>query len=182
MSDSDSPQKHTSDGDLSLDQILEARRGETRAIVNVDEPQLKLVVFTLEGDWFAFIGEKVREVLPDSPVFYLPGCPPSLEGVINVRGDIDSVVNLRAVLGYAPAPSHDSSRILLCQGGGMRSGVRVDGVEEVMDIPQSRVLAPPHTIAEHRKPIVLGIIEFAGHLVTLLDLERIFSDYRTHLG
>ncbi|KIM00306.1 Positive regulator of CheA protein activity (CheW) [Paramagnetospirillum magnetotacticum MS-1] len=167
--------------DLSLDQILEARRGETRAIVNVDEPQLKLVVFTLDGDWFAFAGDKVREVLPNSPVFYLPGCPQSLEGVINVRGDIDSVVNLRAVLGYGPMASLDHSRILLCQGGGMRSGVRVDGVEEVMDIAQSRIMAPPHTIPEHRKPIVLGIIEFAGHLVTLLDVERIFADYRGNL-
>jgi purine-binding chemotaxis protein CheW len=168
--------------DLSLDQILEARRGEARAIVNVDEPQLKLVVFTLAGDWFAFAGDKVREVLPDSPVFYLPGCPASLEGVINVRGDIDSVVNLRAVLGYPPAAEYGNSRILLCHGAAMRSGVRVDFVEEVMDIPQSRLQAPPHTIAEHRKPIVLGIVEFGGHLVTMLNLERIFTDYQAGLG
>ncbi|OAN53951.1 chemotaxis protein [Paramagnetospirillum marisnigri] len=171
-----------SDSDPSLEQILEARRGEARAIVNVDEPQLKLVVFTLDGDWFAFLGDKVREVLPDSPVFYLPGCPGSLEGVINVRGDIDSVVNLRAVMGYAPALTQDNSRILLCLGADMRSGVRVDSVEEVMDIPQSRLLAPPHTIAENRRPMVLGIVEFGGHLVTLLDLERIFTDYRAGLG
>ena len=167
--------------DLSLDQILEARRGETRAIVNVDEPQLKLVVFTLAGDWFAFQGDKVREVLPDVPVFYLPGCPASLEGVINVRGDIESVVTLRAVLGYPPTADNAHSRILLCLGGGMRTGVRVDAVEEVMDVAQSRLQSPPHTIAEHRKPLVLGIVEFGGHLVTMLDLERILADYRAGL-
>jgi purine-binding chemotaxis protein CheW len=168
--------------DPTLDQILEARRGETRDIVNVDEPMVKLVVFTLGGDWFAFLGDKVKEVLPDSPVFHLPGCPPSLEGVINVRGDIESVVNLRAVLDYPPGPGHQTSRVLLCQAADMRSGVRVDGVEEVMDVVQSRLQAPPHTIAENRKLLVLGIVDFAGQLVTVLDLERIFTDYRAGLG
>jgi purine-binding chemotaxis protein CheW len=172
----------TQAADPTLDQILEAKRGETKSIVNVDEPQIKLVVFTLGDDWFAFLGEKVKEVLPDSPVFYLPGCPGSLEGVINVRGDIESVVNLRAVLGYAPGPGHEQSRVLLCQGAEMRSGVRVDAVQEVMDVAQSRLQAPPHTIPESRKLMVLGIVDFAGHLVTLLDLERIFTDYRAGLG
>ncbi len=164
--------------DPTLDQILEAHRGEARAIINVDEPLIKLVVFTLGRDWFAFLGEKVKEVLPDSPVFYLPGCPQSLEGVINVRGDIESVVNLRAVLGYPPGPDHQNSRILLCQTADMRSGLRVDAVEEVTDVVQSRLQPPPHTIAESRKLLVLGIVHFAGQLVTVLDLERIFTDYR----
>lgn len=168
--------------DTTLEQILETRRGEARDVVNVDEPQIKLVIFTLAGEWYAFHGDKVREVLPDSPVFTLPGCPVSLEGVINVRGEIDTVVNLRAVLGHPPAASHHESRILLCRGQDMRSGVRVDSVEEVMDVAESRVQAPPHTIAEGRKLITLGIVDFAGHLVTLLDLERIFSDYRAGLG
>lgn len=172
----------TDTAEPSLDQVLEARRGETRDIVNVDEPQVKLVVLTLGGDWFAFHGDKVREVLPDSPVFHLPGCPASLEGVINVRGDIETVIDLRAVLGYPPAATAAQSRILLCQGGGMKSGVRVDAVEEVMDVPQSIVQAPPHTIPEHRRHVVLGIVAFAGHLVTLLDLDRIFADYRAGLG
>jgi purine-binding chemotaxis protein CheW len=167
---------------LTLDEILAVRRGETGAIVNVDEPQVKLVVLTLAGDWFAFNGERVREVLCDSPVFALPGCPPSLEGVINVRGDIDTVIDLRAVLGYPPAATRTNSRILLCQAASMRSGVRVDAVEEVMDVSQGSIQPPPHTIPEHRKPIVLGIVAFQGHLVTLLDLERIFADYRAGLG
>jgi purine-binding chemotaxis protein CheW len=168
--------------DTALQQILEARRGEAGDIVNVDEPQIKLVIFTLAGEWYAFHGDKVREVLPDSPVFYLPGCPASLEGVINVRGEIDTVITLRAVLGHPPAAGLCDSRILLCQGRDMRSGVRVDGVEEVMDVAESRVQAPPHTIPETLRLITLGIIEFSGHLVTLLDLDRIFADYRTGLG
>ncbi|MDR3437365.1 chemotaxis protein CheW [Telmatospirillum sp.] len=171
----------TETGNLSLDQILALKRGDSGPVVNVDEPQVKLVVLTLGGDWFAFHGGKVREVLPDCPVFYLPGCPSSMEGVINVRGDIETVIGLRSVLGYPPG-EEAGSRILLCQAAGMRSGVRVDAVEEVMDVPQSAIQAPPHTIAENRKPIVLGIVTFGGRQVTLLDLDRLFADYRAGLA
>ena len=97
-------------------------------MVNVDEEVTKLVVFTLGGDWFAFHGDKVREILTDNTVFFLPGCPASLEGVINVRGDIESVVLLRTVFGYSAAVDA-SSRILLGHGKSMRSGIRVDSVD-----------------------------------------------------
>lgn len=165
----------------SLDQILALKRGETGPIVNVDEPLVKLVIFTLDGSWFAFAGEAIREVLPDSPVFYLPGCPESLEGVINVRGDIESVIDLRQVLGFLPAADKARSRILLGRAAAMHSGIRVDAVEEVMDVPQSSIQAPPHTIPDHRKAIVRGIVRFKGELVTLLDLERLFADYAAGL-
>lgn len=164
--------------DLTLDQVLAIRRGAAGPVVNVDEPLVKLVVFVLNGDWFAFHGERVKEVLSDCPVYFLPGCPPSLEGVINVRGDIESVLSLRSVLRYPAAAPAAASRVLLGQGADLRSGLRVDSVEEVMDVPQSLIQAPPHTIADHLRPLVLGIVAFHGHMVTLLDMDRLLADYR----
>ena len=78
----------------SLDDILSQRHDAQRAVVNVDEPQLKLVVFALGGQWFAFHGSSVREILAQPTVHFVPGCPSSLEGVIHVRGDIESVLRL----------------------------------------------------------------------------------------
>jgi len=68
----------------SLDDILSQRHDAQRAVVNVDEPQLKLVVFALGGQWFAFHGSSVREILAQPTVHFVPGCPSSLEGVIHV--------------------------------------------------------------------------------------------------
>lgn len=166
----------------TLEQILTHKRGETAAVVDVDEPLLKVVIFTLANERFAFAGDRIREILRDGPVFPLPGCPKSLEGVINVRGDIESVIDLRVVLGIGGACDKAASRILLGWGGGMRSGIRVDAVDEVTDIPQSGVQPPPHTVPDDRKAIILGVFTFAARPVTLLDLDRLFEIYRTGLS
>lgn len=89
----------------SLDDILSQRHDAQRAVVNVDEPQLKLVVFALGGQWFAFHGSSVREILAQPTVHFVPGCPSSLEGVIHVRGDIESVLRLHELL-HLPAPAN----------------------------------------------------------------------------
>jgi len=164
-----------------LDRIFALRQSGDAAVVNVDEPMVKLVVVSLGDLWFAFHGEKIREVLADCPVYFLPGCPDSLEGVINVRGDIETVVRLRPLLGLAEPPAGISSRILLGQTAAMRSGIRVDRVEEVLDVLESAIQTPPHTIPEHLRPLVLGIVTFRDHLVHLLDLDRLFADYRAGL-
>ena len=79
--------------ELTLEQVLTQRRESNRGVVNVDESTTKLVIFELQGDWFAFHGEKIKEILSQVDVFFVPGCPPSLAGVMNVRGDIESVIS-----------------------------------------------------------------------------------------
>ncbi|MDR3412827.1 MAG: chemotaxis protein CheW [Formivibrio sp.] len=165
----------------TLDDILARKQQAVAAVVNVDEPITKLVFFSLGEQWYAFHGENISEVLASSEVYFLPGCPASLEGVINVRGDIESVIRLRPLLGLPDVKAAAGSRILLGQARAMRSGIRVDRVEEVLDVLESAIQPPPHTIPEHLRPIVLGIVSFRDHLVHLLDLERIFEDYRAGL-
>lgn len=161
----------------TLDDILARKRQSGDNVVNVDEPAVKLVFFSLGEQWYAFYGETIREVLADHEVYYLPGCPASMEGVINVRGDIESVIRLRTVLGLPEIIVAASSRILLGCASAMRSGIRVDCVEEVIDVLQSAIQAPPHTLPEHLRPLVLGIVMYRDRPVQLLDLARIFSDY-----
>ena len=169
------------DMQATLDQILSLRRDKAGPVIDVDEPTVKLVIVSLGDRWFAFHGEKIKEVLADCPVYYLPGCPSSLEGVINVRGDIESVIRLHALLGLPEPVAGLPSRILLGQAATMRSGIRVDRVEEVMDVNESAILPPPHTISEDLRPLVLGIVSFRDHLSHLLDLDRLFEDYRLGL-
>lgn len=168
--------------ELTLDQILSQRREAQSAIVNVDEPMTKLVIFELQGDWFAFHGEKIREILSQVEVFFVPGCPPSLEGVINVRGDIESVISLHELLQLPVSTEISSSSYLLGHGGGMNSGIRVDKVVDVVDVLLSNIHVPPTTLPEHLRAIVSGILWFKEKTVTVLDLDRIFTDYSHRLG
>ena len=170
-----------SESTMSLDQILSIHYSESAQIVDVDEPTAKLVVFTLDDQWFAFRGDRIKEVLADCPVYFLPGCPPSLEGVVNIRGDIESVVRLRLILGLPEAERKDETYILLGQTATMRSGIRVSRVEESLDVPHSAIQSPPATSPDHLRAIVVGIVQFGDHLIHLLDLDRIFDDYRAGL-
>jgi purine-binding chemotaxis protein CheW len=166
----------------TLDEILASRAEGGGAVVDVDMPTVKLVVFTLAGDWYAFTAAGIAEILPDRPVFFLPGCPPSLEGVISVRGSVESVIALRPVLGLPAAPPGAPSRILIGRGAALRSGLRVDTVEDVADVAEDTVLEPPHTIDPALRPLVRGVTTVRGHLVTVLDLERLLADYRAGLA
>lgn len=167
---------------LNLDKVLELRRDASQEIVDVDEPSIKLVIFELSGEWFAFPGEAIREILPQVDIFFVPGCPASLEGVINVRGDIESVIRLAELLGKPVADATATSSILRGIGGGMHSGIRVDRVVDVLDVVQSAIQTPPATLPEHMRHIVSGLMQHQGMPVAILDLNRIFEDYHRGLG
>ncbi len=166
----------------NLDKILGFRLDASAEIVNVDEPMVKLVIFELCGEWFAFPGEAIREILPPAVVYFVPGCPPSVEGVINVRGDIESVIRLAELLGKSASGQAPTSAILRGQGGGMQSGIRVDRVVDVLDIAQSAIQPPPMSLSEHMSRIVTGLMQHQERLVTILDLNHLFEDYHREPG
>lgn len=176
-----SEQAPTSDA-LTLDQALLRRSATSREIIDVDEPVIKLVIFELGGEWFAFPGAAIREILSQVEVFFVPGCPASLEGVINVRGDIESVIRLSELLGKPVSEPAPTSVILLGVGGGMHSGIRADRVVDVLDIAQSAVQPPPATLPEHLRHLVSGVTQHQNVPVVLLDLNRIFEEYQRGAG
>jgi len=168
--------------ETNLDQILASHRTARKEIVNVDEPAIKLVIFALGNDWFAFHGERIREILAHADVFFVPGCPASLEGVINVRGDIESVIRLNELLQVPSPQAGQTSEILLGQSVVMNSGIRVDRVVDVIDLPQSFIQPPPANLPDQMRPFVSGLLRFNKRPVTVLDLEQIFSQYIKGLG
>jgi purine-binding chemotaxis protein CheW len=166
---------------VSLDQILALRQAEAGPVVNVDEPMLKLVIVSVGEQGFAFHGDKIVEILADCPVYFLPGCPDSLEGVINVRGDIESVISLRSILAQPESAPGPDSRILLARTAAMRSGVRVDRVDDVLDVPLSAILPPLTTLPAPLRDVALGLVTLREQVVHLIDLDKVFDDYCTGL-
>ncbi|WP_041794420.1 chemotaxis protein CheW [Pararhodospirillum photometricum] len=164
------------DAPPTLEAILARRQGgPATPVIDVNEPTLKMVVFGLERDLFALPGEQVREILPGTPAFFLPGCPSGVEGVLTVRGDVEPVVCLRTVLRYPPPPAGLGSRLLLAQAAGLRAGLRVDRVTDVMDLPASALHPPPATTNESLRPWVRGVFLADAKPVTVLDAEGVFQ-------
>ena len=165
----------------TLAEILERRRHADHGIVEVEAPTVKLVVFAIGDALFAFPGANVTEILPLSTVYFVPGCPPSLEGVINVRGDITSVIRLGDLLGVEHTPAARRTAILLGQGAAMGSGLRVDQVLDVLDVLEENIQPPPGALPERLQNWTTGVFAYQGRSVLLLDLERLFQDYRAGL-
>ncbi|HKM38040.1 MAG TPA: chemotaxis protein CheW [Thiopseudomonas sp.] len=169
-----------------LDQLLAQQQNKQQTIVDVDEPMIKLVVFSLGEYHFAFPGTAIKEVLPgDEQVFFVPGLPTSVEGVINLRGDIESVIGLHALL-QVPSPDYKNAMhataILLAHNTQMRSGLRVDRLLDVVDVTESQIQLPPESLPEHLQPYVTGLLEFTGLAVSVLDIDAVFAAWQKGQG
>lgn len=144
-------------------------------IIDVEESKAKVVIFTLAGGEYAFFGSEVKEILSHANIFYVPGTPAFIEGVINVRGEIESVLNLTAFLGLPSSAKPGNSRILIAAGNEIRSGVLVDSVQDVLDIPESSIKPPLSTLADSIKGFIAGEFSYRDKTVTLLSVTRIFE-------
>ncbi len=168
--------------EMTLEGALATRQASKDEPVVRDEQLVKLVVFALGEAWFAFYGERISEILARADVFFVPGCPASFEGVINVRGDIESVFRPHALLHVADVGVEQGASILLGHGSEMRSGIRVDRVVDVIDVPAASIQAPPSTLSETMRSLALGVLSFERRPVTVLDIDKIFAAYANELG
>ena len=162
----------------TLDAILQQRTRARSEIVTVDANTTQWVVFYIDDCPFAFPGRQVVEILQKPPIHFVPGCPPALEGVIEVRGTIWSVLRLGDLLEIAPGPGGRRTAILLGRAAGMESGLRVDGVDDVLEVAEAATLAPPADLPRRLQGLVTGVFQHRARAVLALDMERLFRAWR----
>lgn len=158
------------------DEILDAvkKLKDKGRIVDVEEEKLKLVVFSLQGDYYAFYGSDIKEILPYSKIFNVPGAPEFILGVINVRGDIESVISVGYFLGMN-AENKKQGRIAVAEKNGVRSGIIVDSIEDVVDFPISSIKPPLSTLDRAKRDFIAGETLYRGRNVTVIDVSSIFE-------
>ncbi len=162
----------TNKSDLIISEVR--RRKSQGEVVDVDEEVVKLVTFTLRDEVYAFLGEDIREILPCDNITFVPGSPDFILGIINVRGDIESVINLHKLTGLPIGKTTGQSRIAIGEKEGIRSGILVDSIEDVADIPKTAIKPPVSTINSSIREFVAGEILMGDKSVTILDLCKIF--------
>lgn len=160
--------------ETTLEALLAQRRSGAE-VVAVDEATVKLVLFALGADLYALPGAAVQEIVADARVYFVPGCAAAIEGVINLRGDIESVLSLAQVLRLAPQAGPPDGQILVTHAGGVRSGLRVDQVVDVMDVPESRLQPVPEALPEALRPFVAHVLQHRAAPVMVLLPERILA-------
>ncbi|MBI5846997.1 MAG: purine-binding chemotaxis protein CheW [Nitrospirae bacterium] len=154
---------------------MKKRRGK-EAPVDVETENLKLVIFTLRDGLYAFPGADVKEILPFMEIFPVPGAPDFIPGVINNRGDIESVINLNRFLGLPDSDRTAASRIAMASSkAGVRSGILVDAVLDVVDLPLNAIKPPLSTLDYAIKDLVTGELIYHDRTVVMLDVGRLFN-------
>lgn len=138
-------------------------------------PQVQVVAFRIGAEEFGLDVFGVHEILRHQNPTPLPRAPHFVEGVIDVRGALVPVVDLRRRFEVPHATVDAATRIVVVEHDGERLGLVVDSVSEVMRIPETAVAAAPSYVRGIAAEFIRGIVRHEGRLVVLLDVERILS-------
>jgi purine-binding chemotaxis protein CheW len=140
---------------------------------NADERQL--VVFQLGAEFYGVEIARVHEIIRLQAVTRVPRAPAFVEGVINLRGKVIPVVDLRRRFGLPTADHTRASRIVVVEIGDQVVGVVVDGVSEVLRVNGATVEPPSPVVAGIDSEYIHGIAKLDDRLVILLDLDRVLA-------
>ncbi len=135
----------------------------------------QFVVFELAGESNGVDIGRVQEIDRMTAIAIVPEAPAFVEGVINLRGRITPVVNLRSRFGLPRAESTARTRIVVAKSGEDWVGLVVDGVSEVLRIPDDAIEPPPAMATTAASAYLHGIAKFGERLVILLDLECVLE-------
>lgn len=133
----------------------------------------QIVVFQLDNEYYGADIAVVREVVPLQRVTYVPRTPDYVLGVINLRGRVIPVIDLRRRLGLPMRAVTKATRIAIGEVDGDQVGMVVDSVEEVARVPAEAVEPPSSLLSQIDREHVLGVAKLKDRLITLLDLRRI---------
>jgi len=136
---------------------------------------LQLVTFTLSKEEYAVEILKVKEINRMTEITSVPKSPPYLEGVINLRGKVIPVVNLRKKFGLPDKSNDEQSRIMILDMQGITTGLMVDAVSEVLRISADTVEATPPMASNISTEFIKGIAKLANRLIILLDIDKLFG-------
>ncbi|MCL0058411.1 chemotaxis protein CheW [Dehalococcoidia bacterium] len=135
----------------------------------------QLVVFDLADESYGVDIGKVSEIIRTQKITRVPRTTEVVEGVINLRGKIIPVVNLRMMFGFAAGEKSKENRIVVVDIDGQNIGITVDAVTEVLRIPAESVEPPSSVITTADTDYLLGIAKLDEKMVILLDLDRVLT-------
>lgn len=140
-----------------------------------DDQLLQLVTFSIGEEEFGVNILKVQEIIRTMEITKVPRAPDFVEGVINLRGKVIPIIDLRRRFGLAPRGHDKNTRIIVIEINNIIVGFVVDAVSEVLRIPASTVEPPPPVVAGVESDYVSGVGKLQDRLLIMLDLDKLLS-------
>ena len=139
----------------------------------------QLVVFDVAGEHYGVDIAAVESIIKMQTITVVPRAPAFVEGVINLRGKVLPVIDLRKRFGLARESNTRDTRIVVVEMGGTTVGMTVDGVSEVLRINDDAIEPPSPIVTTVESSFIKGIAKVGERLVILLDLSRVLSTQET---
>ena len=146
---------------------------------NEETTTRQYLTFKLGEELFALDVIQVREVLDVTAITKVPRAADFMRGVINVRGNVVPVADLRLKFGMPPAETTLDTRIVVMEividGDTLILGAMADSVHDVMDMTQDRIEPPPRIGAKWNSKFIKGIGKYNDQFIIILDIDKVFS-------
>lgn len=142
-----------------------------------DDQVLQYVTFRLDDETYGINVMQIQEVLRYSEIAPVPGSPDYVLGIINLRGNVVTVIDTRRRFGLNDADINDSSRIVVMESADQVMGILVDSVAEVVYLKSSEIETAPNVGSEESARFIQGVCNKNGELIILVEFDKMLTDH-----
>ena len=138
--------------------------------------EIKVIVFALGSEEFGVEVEKVRTIERMQPITRVPKTLPFIKGVINLRGIVIPIIDLRERFGIPQKEYSENTRIIIVAANELEVGLIVDSANDVMDVDSDNINDPPEIVGGIKAKYLRGVAKVTGdRLLVLLSLSEVLS-------
>ncbi|MEH6625216.1 MAG: chemotaxis protein CheW [Motiliproteus sp.] len=141
-----------------------------------DDPVIQWVTFRLEDETYGVNVMQVQEVLRYTEIAPVPGAPSYVLGIINLRGNVVTVIDTRQRFGLRTADATDNTRIVIIEVDKQVLGILVDAVSEVVYLNQSEIESAPNVGTDESAKFIQGVCHKDDRLLILVELDKMMTE------
>ena len=141
-----------------------------------NEPVIQWVTFRLDSEKYGIKVMQVQEVLRVTDIAPVPGAPDYVLGIINLRGNVVTVLDTRMRFGLPVAETDDNTRIVIIEAENQVVGILVDSVAEVVDLQSSDIETAPNVGNDESSKYIQGVSSLENELLILVDVNKLLTE------
>ncbi|MFW5971996.1 MAG: chemotaxis protein CheW [Bacillota bacterium] len=143
---------------------------------SIQKNELQFIVFSLMGEKFGVDVKQIKQIIPTTEYTHIPNSPEFIRGVINLRGEIIPIVDLRRRLSLDEDEVDDDAKIIIVELQNNSIGMQVDSVSEMIRIYEDDISAPPKIVKGINSQYLKGVGKVNDKLLILIDLNKILTN------
>ncbi|MCZ0702584.1 purine-binding chemotaxis protein CheW [Natronobacillus azotifigens] len=136
---------------------------------------LKSIVFQLNKEEYAMPVDLVGSIERMMHITRVPGTPNFVKGVLNLRGVVTPIIDLRSRFGFDDLSYTESTRMIIIHPNNMEVGLIVDAAYDVIDIPNEKIEPAPEVVGTERIEYIDGVAKLEDRLLILLNIDKVLS-------